>query len=85
MRYNSIREESISAAVKAARDVAQTTSSREALSMLKVYGGAGQPDETNELAAALKSGGRKRTAAQPRRDPGKARRVRAGKLGGDGK
>jgi hypothetical protein len=82
--YNSIREESINAAVKAARDVAQTTASREALAVLKFSSEAGQPDEEDELAAALKSGGRKGAATQPKRDPGKARPVRTGKTGGAG-
>lgn len=91
--YNSIREESVKAAIKAAEveagkvatTVAQAAASREALTLFKLLDGAGNPGATNELAAALKSGGGKRTAAKPNSNPGKARRGRTGSLGGAGK
>lgn len=61
--YNSIREESVKAAVKAAdakaaeiaKNVAESVASREAIAMLNTMQGAGQPGTEDELAVALRS------------------------------
>ena len=63
--YNSIRQESVRAAVSAAeaeatrvaKNTAQAVASREAIAMLGVLKGDGKPNADDELAAALQSEG----------------------------
>lgn len=62
--YNSIREESVKAAVREAvkaaeaeaKNTAQVVASREAVAMLDVLKGDGKPEAEDELAAALRVG-----------------------------